>query len=857
MRYGGIECSAKRLNAYRHSLDRARFHNAHDRNEIMVVPVRKQLLEALRSIDRPGTFCTSGLLPSIHPGLEIVGAGAVALPLAKKQANVLKKLAHLAPYGKGTQTLFDMNVRRVWEIDAEQVAFTNPDWAGVVEQSVHVVQSELGLKSQKLNAHLYKLLLYEPGSFFQPHRDGEKLDRMVATMVIALPSAHKGGELIVRHDGQEIVVDFGPESSFKTQYAAFYTDCEHEVRPVTSGFRLALVYNLTLTKPRSKKSLSAPSQGQHIASLARVLKPWAEELRGLEGILDPDEDPSMPTKLAVLLDHEYTPAGLTHDALKGLDRTKADVLFSAARQAACDAYLALVVCWESGAADPSSIDFHGYDRYRSRYDDYDEEDEEFEDDYEDSESEYEMEEVYDQTLIATVFSDANGNAFEFEQIPLSESGIVSESPLNDGVPDRQDYEGYTGNEGMTLERWYHRAAILLWPTVLRFDILCEAGMPSAVAGLEGMVKQWAASGKQERPALLQDCLEFARRIIANWPKNKYSQSYNFNAFFSEKEDSPRSNSDGSQDSTRRNVLLEMLNKLGDRSLIRDWFPGVLAKDASVDPGRTLGMVCKEHGWLTFKDELLRLFKDTSNETVERHAQLLADWSLLKGKAPDRDQLCAELGQELMSAVERWNPNRSQKNWEACSVSLPDLITLLVKSFVKTNQMELFDRLVSRLLDHPKEFDFTHSQIPALLQLQSWLQKNVQSSCPPLSRWLKAVLSELEARAARPPKKPSDWRRKYATGCKCEDCQKLSRFLKDPNTETLRFPLATDRRRHLHVIIEENMLDTTHVTERRGRPYVLVLRKTEGTHERAMNEHRLDLEQLKKIQRMLDWYNKQQ
>jgi len=826
----------------------------------MAVPVRKQLLEALRSIDRPGTFCTNGILPPILPGLEVAGAGAVALPLAKKQANVLKKLAHLAPYGNGTQTLFDMNVRRVWEIDAEQVALTNPDWAGVVEQSVRVVQSELGLKTQKLNAHLYKLLLYEPGSFFQPHRDGEKLDRMVATMVIALPSAHKGGELIVRHDGQEIVVDFGPESSFKTQYAAFYADCEHEVRAVTSGFRLALVYNLTLAKPKSKKNLSAPSHSQHIASLARVLKPWAEELRGLEGILNPDEDQSMPTKLAVLLDHEYTPAGLSHDALKGLDRTRADVLFSVAQQTACDAYLALVVCWESGEADPSSIDFHGYDRYQRRYDDYDDEDEEFEDGYGDSESEYEMEEVFDQSLIATVFSDVHGNAFEFGQIPLIESGIVSESPLNDGVPDRQEFEGYTGNEGMTLERWYHRAAILLWPSVLRFDILREAGMASAVAGLEGMVKQWAASGKQERPELLQGCLEFARRIIANWPKNNNSKTYRFadvDFHISEEKESSQSTSDRSQDSARRNVLLEMLNKLGDLSLIRDWFPGVLAKDASVDPGKTLGVVCKEHGWKTFKDELLRLFKGTSNETVQRHAQLLADWSLLKGKSPDRDQLCAELGQELMSAVERWSPNRAKMSWQASSVPLPDLIALLVKSFVKTNQMELFDRLVSRLLDHPKEFDFTHSQIPALLQLQSWLQKNVQSSCPPLSRWLKAVLSELEARAARPPKKPSDWRRKYATGCKCEDCQKLSRFLKDPNTETLRFPLATDRRRHLHAIIEGNMLDTTHVTERRGRPYVLVLRKTEGTHERAMSEHRLDLEHLKNIQRMLDWYNKQQ
>ena len=45
------------------------------------------------------------------------------------------------------------------------------------------VQTAFGLEEQTLEAHLYDLLLYEPGSFFLPHRDGEKLDRMVATLV--------------------------------------------------------------------------------------------------------------------------------------------------------------------------------------------------------------------------------------------------------------------------------------------------------------------------------------------------------------------------------------------------------------------------------------------------------------------------------------------------------------------------------------------------------------------------------------------------------------------------------------------------------------------------------------------------
>ena len=48
-------------------------------------------------------------------------------------------------------------------------------------------------------AEFYKLLIYDAGSFFVDHRDTEKVPGMFATLVIALPSAHSGGELVVRH----------------------------------------------------------------------------------------------------------------------------------------------------------------------------------------------------------------------------------------------------------------------------------------------------------------------------------------------------------------------------------------------------------------------------------------------------------------------------------------------------------------------------------------------------------------------------------------------------------------------------------------------------------------------------------
>src|SRR5262249_39986368 len=91
--------------------------------------LQDRLLDALGAIDRPGTFCTSGDLPLVMPGLEVNGLGAVRLPLGKTQARQLVNLCHQAPYGKGTETLVDTDVRRGWGLDPAHFPLTNPNSA--------------------------------------------------------------------------------------------------------------------------------------------------------------------------------------------------------------------------------------------------------------------------------------------------------------------------------------------------------------------------------------------------------------------------------------------------------------------------------------------------------------------------------------------------------------------------------------------------------------------------------------------------------------------------------------------------------------------------------------------------------
>ena len=71
---------------------------------------------------------------------------------------------------------------------------------------------------------------------------------MFGSLVVVFPIPHEGGTLQLRHRGDEWTFDSAAlTSAMETPliaYIAFYSDVEHEVNMVTSGFRVTLTYNL-------------------------------------------------------------------------------------------------------------------------------------------------------------------------------------------------------------------------------------------------------------------------------------------------------------------------------------------------------------------------------------------------------------------------------------------------------------------------------------------------------------------------------------------------------------------------------------------------------------------------------------
>jgi hypothetical protein len=93
-------------------------------------------------------------------------------------------------------------------------------------------------------------------------------------MLLVLPSTHRGGELIVKHLDREVVLDLRPAKPSEIGFAAFHADCVHEVRPIATGYRLSLVYNLRF--PGKRHRLKAPDYRTEQERVGELLR-WPED----------------------------------------------------------------------------------------------------------------------------------------------------------------------------------------------------------------------------------------------------------------------------------------------------------------------------------------------------------------------------------------------------------------------------------------------------------------------------------------------------------------------------------------------------------------------------------------------------
>ncbi|MFD0502183.1 2OG-Fe(II) oxygenase [Streptomyces chiangmaiensis] len=448
----------------------------------MAGSARERLAELLGGSKQARAFSAQLKAPAHMLGLEVAGVGPVSLPLRAPQAKKLIAVARPALFGRGEETLSDTSVRDTWQIAPDQITLAGPSWSALLSSALEHFRDELGLPTTaRLRAEPHALLVYGKGQFFLPHQDSEKDDAMVGTLVLSLPSAHTGGELVIEHAGQR-----STHRASKTELTlvAFYADCRHEVTPVRSGYRATLTFNL-LAEPGVLAQETGP-----LTELVHCLdQHFSTPVR--QRYATRDLDP--PNRLVYLLDHEYTQRGLSWERLKGTDAERAALLRAAAGQAGCESVLALAEVkqtWDAyPAGDAPWDDYYGYN-------------EEDEDEDPATDDDYVVQDLIDDEITLDWWSGPDGTGGEPISLSVHDYEACVSTPSSDLTPYESQYEGYMGNYGNTLDRWYRRAAVVVWPRERAFAARGEAGGRWALEKLRDRIEQetWTGHAPPHSPS---------------------------------------------------------------------------------------------------------------------------------------------------------------------------------------------------------------------------------------------------------------------------------------------------------------------------------------------------------------------
>ncbi len=765
---------------------------------------QKNLQDLLLSVDRAGDFCIQGRIFAPTPVLEVENVGVVAFPVQAAQVTSLIAQAVRAPYGKGADTILDTSVRDCWQIGTDHVCIGGVGWKDTFAKICTHAAEGLGCDPNRIDATFYKMLIYEVGGFFQPHRDSEKEDGMIATLSISLPVAGAGGELVITHRQREVIADVSATEPSELAFVAFYADCLHETRPVRDGHRIVLVFNLCVKPDDKETPRTAADHLQTTGRATHLLSAWRESAVNTE-------------KLVWVLEHEYSEGGLAFNTLKGADAAVARMLESATEQSDCVLYAAVVHVEEYGLGE---LEYHDSTGWGGSQED----------------DEWTIIEVDEACHWLDSWVSPDGSKPDIGKLPLRASELLPVGALDDAEPDEHWVHEASGNEGVSIERAYRRAVLVLWPRETTITVLAAGNFGAALA--------WVAAESQRLGAAWGSA-QFARLLdywagVAHESSGQLPPEFNYEDRISRR-DIVENLSD----------MLQFVTVLGDIPLAlrtlqlasREKFEGsesaaYVSALRLIGPNRTaqfLPPFAEAH----FPDkpaDVVRLVESLDRDTCGDSASN-PDW---QSALTQTVHTCLQTLPVTLGARASGKATDNPRGGSRTDGLQGGLIHGLLRLAWCHGLHEEAETAVDALLEAPDVVSPDRALPAALKKLR--VSSGLRRSSMYAKLW-RGATQFLLMRSASAPTPPTDWRIGAEIDCSCGDCRILAAFCRDPETRTLRLPRRKDLRSHLHQVIDRNRLDITHATERKGSPYTLVCTKNHATYERRLDEYASDMKQM--------------
>ena len=149
----------------------------------------------------------------------------------------------VASFGLNGETVTDKTYRDALKLEPDRFV---TDFS-VSSTSILFEIKKLVPQICNIRTQLNKLNIYGAGGHFRSHMDTPKSKEMFGSLVVCLPTQFTGGSLVTHHHGNKVDFDWSStpdQPSRKIKWASFFSNVEHEILPVTSGYRVTLTYNL-------------------------------------------------------------------------------------------------------------------------------------------------------------------------------------------------------------------------------------------------------------------------------------------------------------------------------------------------------------------------------------------------------------------------------------------------------------------------------------------------------------------------------------------------------------------------------------------------------------------------------------
>ena len=704
-----------------------------------------------------GHFCAEGRLSLDALAVSVRNVGTLDRPVTSESAAALHAASAPARHGRREATLLDKRVRDTGEIDAGALSL---EWAVGALPSL---QSEVAqaLDVLGLEVRLHNLLVYGPGQFFKPHQDTEKHPGMIATLVLVWPSAHIGGELRVSHRDTEVRFASQHLRANAIRWFAFYADCRHEVAPVSEGWRIVLTFDLVLPAEPARSHppvhpplLAAPRAHFHPEGGEPCLQPWV-----------------------LLLDHEYTERGLRWRLLKGEDRARVAALRAACEPLGLAAHLALAAIHDQWTA------IEGYGGRRG------------------SAGDPEPDELIGEDMVLDFWVDADDRPSRRDALHVAPEDTVSFTETGEDFLVDEEYEGYMGNYGETLDYWYRRAALVIQTPLAaeasRFTTDFDAALADALSLArkgrgDELSQRLQAAGK----ALRMQCQERGRKLLG-----RYAQL-----------------AAALPDAAQAHALCEGF----------EW-PDLV-------PGDAAALACLARRWGTpWIKALLQAWtarsmawrfnkwSDKPDDDFAPWPQPLADFVLKGGSAGLQaaviDDILDRCHAALVGADKSFaahSPEFRSATLERRLQTVGDFAAALQRS---TTAPQHRAALVLHVRAHPGLYPLR--QLRPLLQ--AWPPE--AAVLQPVQGLQAAVIQALQQALDEPALPAGDCSlRDIEWTCRCKDCDAVIAWAGSANGQSLALAMAEPRRQHVQSRLQETGVALDIETLKQGSPYKLVIRK---------------------------------